>query len=308
MKKILFFLFISINLLAQQAVTVPLVINNTGTGYTEVLAGSLGTDINPFSYILDSYTGAAAAYSYRKLRSAYSGNCIRVRRSSDNTEQNIGFSNNVLDELSLTTFCGASDGFIAKWYDQSGNANDLIQSTTTAQPKIVSSGVVLKVNSRPAGLWDGTSDFLDFTSAITSTQPFSAFQVSKRNTAGTIGVMMSNVTSANAPIANMHYSDDRYYVASGATLRYTAASAVVPQMILTSIYNATAGYVWVNGSSQGLTSSAFAVSGNFTKLGARAVVVQYGNGYVQEVIFYASDKTSIVSGVNGNINAFYTIY
>ena len=33
--------------------------------------------------LLDSYSGAAAAYSLRKLKSSYTGSAIRVRRSSD---------------------------------------------------------------------------------------------------------------------------------------------------------------------------------------------------------------------------------
>ena len=43
------------------------------------------------SYLLDTYSGSAVAYSLRKLSLAYSGSAIRVRRSSDNAEQNIGF-------------------------------------------------------------------------------------------------------------------------------------------------------------------------------------------------------------------------
>jgi hypothetical protein len=35
---------------------------------------------------------SAAAYSLRKLRAAYAGNAIRVRRSSDNAELDIGFT------------------------------------------------------------------------------------------------------------------------------------------------------------------------------------------------------------------------
>jgi type III restriction enzyme len=42
--------------------------------------------------LLDQYSGAAAAYSLRKLSTSYSGSAIRVRRSSDNAEQNIGFN------------------------------------------------------------------------------------------------------------------------------------------------------------------------------------------------------------------------
>ena len=57
-----------------------------------------------FTGLLDTYSGAAAAYSLRLLSSTYSGSAIRVRRSDDNEEQDIGFRNNVLDTSSLETF------------------------------------------------------------------------------------------------------------------------------------------------------------------------------------------------------------
>jgi hypothetical protein len=74
---------------------------------------------------------------------AYAGSCLRVRRSSDNAEQDIGFSGNLIDSAALTSFCGAGHGFVVKWYDQSGNGNDFEQTTTANQPVIVSAGVVL---------------------------------------------------------------------------------------------------------------------------------------------------------------------
>lgn len=43
------------------------------------------------SYVLDALP-ADAAYSVRRLRSNYAGNCMRVRRSSDNANQDIGFA------------------------------------------------------------------------------------------------------------------------------------------------------------------------------------------------------------------------
>jgi hypothetical protein len=49
------------------------------------------TTLNSTSYVLDSLP-AAAAYSVRKLRSTYAGNCLRVRRSSDNAEIDVGFA------------------------------------------------------------------------------------------------------------------------------------------------------------------------------------------------------------------------
>jgi len=54
--------------------------------------------------LLNFYGGAAAAYSLRKLDAFYSGDAIRVRRDSDNTEKNIGFVNGELDTASLLDF------------------------------------------------------------------------------------------------------------------------------------------------------------------------------------------------------------
>jgi hypothetical protein len=100
---------------------------------------------------LDDITTFAAWSVGRKLDSAYVGNCIQVRRSSDDTTANIGFdAQNVLDEIALLAFVGAGNGFIRTLYDQSGNGRDLVQTTNASQPRIVSSGVVDKMRGRPA--------------------------------------------------------------------------------------------------------------------------------------------------------------
>lgn len=99
------------------------------------------------SYALDSTSASAVgAWSlYRRLVGSYGGNCIRVRRSSDDSEQDIGFgADGYLDESALSTFVGSNNGFVAKVYDQSGNSNDLSQSTNSQQPQIVVSGVINK--------------------------------------------------------------------------------------------------------------------------------------------------------------------
>lgn len=58
-----------------------------------------------FTGILDEYSGAAAAYSVRRLSSTYTDGLIRVRRSSDDTEQDIGFdANGDLDTTALLAF------------------------------------------------------------------------------------------------------------------------------------------------------------------------------------------------------------
>jgi hypothetical protein len=99
---------------------------------------------------LDVVTGASAAYALRKLRAAYAGAAIRVRRSSDNAEQDIGFTNTGgLDTSTLLTFVGSGSGFVTTWYDQAGSVN-ATQATAANQPRIVNAGVVETQNGKPA--------------------------------------------------------------------------------------------------------------------------------------------------------------
>lgn len=82
----------------------------------------------------------------RRLVSTYTGPIIRVRRVSDNVEQDIGYtSNGTLDTAALLAFVGQGDGRISVWYDQSGAANNLTVYSgglAVRQPRIVAAGVI----------------------------------------------------------------------------------------------------------------------------------------------------------------------
>lgn len=110
--------------------------------------------------VLDNYAGGQAAFSLRKLRAGYTGNCIKVRRSSDNTTQDIGFNGTDLDTAALLTFCGSGDGFVHTWFDQSTSGRNAVNTSSGEQPQIVSSGSVIQVNGKPAVEFDGSNDTL----------------------------------------------------------------------------------------------------------------------------------------------------
>lgn len=98
--------------------------------------------------ILDVYP-ATSAYSLRKIKSTATKS-IRVRRSSDASELDIGFVGVNLDTASLISFAGSDSVFVTKWYDQSGNGNDAVQSNTSLQPRIVNAGTLEVVGSLPS--------------------------------------------------------------------------------------------------------------------------------------------------------------
>ncbi|HKC68272.1 MAG TPA: arabinofuranosidase catalytic domain-containing protein [Bacteroidia bacterium] len=124
---------------------------------------------SPLSAISSS---AAGAYSLRKLYCSYAGNAINVRRSIDNTTQDIGFtSTGDLDTATLKTFVGTGGtrvGYITKWYDQSGNGNNAVQATAANQPQIMTGGKVNRQNSIPTMVFDGSTSYFTIPYAATT--------------------------------------------------------------------------------------------------------------------------------------------
>ena len=109
-------------------------------------------------YLLDLFP-ATVAYSLRKLRSGQA-KAIRVRRSSDNAQQDIGFVGDELDTASLLSFCGVGNGFVTTWYDQSGNEYNATQTTQANQPQIVNSGVLNTKGGKAACVWTVSNSML----------------------------------------------------------------------------------------------------------------------------------------------------
>lgn len=135
------------------------VIYNDTLIVTFVTTGQTANVTNNVAALLNSYTGAAAAYSLRQIKSDYTGDCILVRRSTDDAELAIGFVNRVLDTASLLTFCGAGSGYVKTWYDQSGNGQDFTQTTDDAQPIIVNAGKIIHHLGKPQISFDGSDDY-----------------------------------------------------------------------------------------------------------------------------------------------------
>ena len=122
--------------------------------------------------LLDAVPGAAAAYSLRQLSNAYTGPVVTVRRSSDDAEED--FKASEIDDGTLTAFCGAGDGLVKTWHDQSGSGNDASQGTAAAQPKIVDSGSLVTEGGKAALRFDGTDDFVATSSSLPATNDFFA--------------------------------------------------------------------------------------------------------------------------------------
>lgn len=97
-----------------------------------------------FEGALDGITATwTGVYSLYRLLSSYTGNLVRLRRSSDNAEADFGAgADGVLDVAAVNTWLGADTPYIVTLYDQSGSSSPATQVTAAKQPTLVSSGIL----------------------------------------------------------------------------------------------------------------------------------------------------------------------
>lgn len=294
-------------------------INKLYLGSTEMNKCYLGSTVvyqKVAGLLLDTYP-AEAAYSLRKLRTAYSGSAIRVRRSSDNSEQDIGFDGNDFDSTDLETFCGANDGFVVTWYDQSGNGNDITNATQAQQPKAHDSSTGTITQAGVASVkFDGSNDTLalpvDYSTSTYSKSIFSVYRVNSGY----------STLAGNARLWNCSYdgTDNRIYAGYGTAytsnkvgLRLGGSAALSSSgdvstsglALLTTIADSSNGNVWQDGTNvlnttptngSGITSAGVKISGT----GNNA-----HDGYFSEFIIYESDETSNRTSIESDINSYY---
>lgn len=279
------------------------------TGYSNIISVTTLPAL-----LLDLYPSAAAAYSVRKLRTAYTGSAIRVRRSSDNTEQDIYFdANGNLNTAQLLSFCGSGDGFVTTWYDQSGNGANATQTTAANQPQIVSAGSIINVNSKPSLQFDGTNDIMKFIGSGTSSSN-TLFVLSKCNnlTPSYQTIVSIGDIRPSTAFCYMYYnpsSANKRAIYNDVLISQDGSRTNNPELVTIDAASSNIS-MFVNNSNQSLTNNTRILTTNLNNLqiGSDTQYNDPYNGNIQEVIVYTTAQTSNISGINTNINSYYGIY
>jgi hypothetical protein len=278
--------------------------------------------------LLDEYPNAAAAYSLRKLRTAYTGDAIQVRRT-DLAVMDIGFdSSGELDTAALLAFTGTGaldNGFVTTWYDQSGNGNDATQTTALNQPQIVSSGSIINVNSKPSLSFDGVNDAL-FNSTLTASSTQSAFYVKKGANLSGNSVVFGFPTNSGASQLGIYYFNNSpfsygFNTWSSDSWGYNGADTnflnqtLEMALFLNGNPSSSGVKLFINNSAislsqvRGTSVSRTMENGLRIGQGGSGSGNQNFDGFQQELVIYPQDYSiTNRTGIQNNINSFYSIY
>jgi hypothetical protein len=257
------------------------------------------------SWFSDLFGMPDAAYSLRKL-TPNATNCIRVRRSSDNTEQDIGFVANApdspIDTSTLLSFVGSGNGFVTTAYNQNTSGTNFTQESASNQPRIVNGGV-LDTNGGLASLFFLTSGFSELINAsLIGYSNFTTFRVHDTNDVeyltysgnlGSGGSLYNYVAASGDTSTNI-------FSGYGTPSLFVNGSTPSPLTNRNHVYNAQNGRKIL--SEKGSTST----WNNFT-IGGYASGFNF-SGYMPEFIAYFSDQLSQRTAIETNINDYYNVF
>lgn len=281
------------------------------------------------STIPSTYLTPTFAYSFRKVVSTATLSC-RVRRNSDSSEQDIGFVGNDLDTGSLSTFVGASLGFVVKIYEQNGSGIDLTSVVGVQQFQIVGSGAVINtLNGKPSCITTSSNAIYMQTNALFSPSVIT-------------GVSVFSVTKLITQIGGAFGYDWQYAIGSG---NNTQSGRLLDVATGGAIGNPTNYNQWVSQALSSITTpytsgtklqSHLIKSGN-NKFYQNNVLVGSdtttlvtpdinqklkintiswdtptgdlrANQYFSEILIYNSDQLANLTTIQNNINTYYSIY
>ncbi len=293
------------------------------------------------AFLLDTYTGAAAGYSVRRIASSATV-LVRVRRETaggtgDDDEADVAYdSNNILslnsaisnasagvtattlgqflnvgtvngttytnpDSLTVTASC-----LVDTWYDQAGS-NDAEQTTFTDQLSIHSGAAntdIIKENGKPAlDAAQSITTGMSVTLSSALSQPNTYSIVAKHDSGATRSTMSDGGTNRNLIRTNAF---DELQINAGSSVN--GSDPTGSQHNFFALFNGSNSYCYVD-ATQDISGDAGTQSlGTTIYLCIDSNSTSVLQGTMQEWIVWNSDQSSNRSDIEENINSDYLIY
>lgn len=131
---------------------------------------------------------------------------IRIRRSTDNAELDIGFAgtavNSAIDLAAITAFVGSGSAYITTFYDQSGNGFHQLQPTAANQTRIVNAGTY-----DAKQVFNGSSSWAQVATLTQGASQFAIYSKLSQAKTGTKIIWEGSGNYNNSPKAFVFYTD-----------------------------------------------------------------------------------------------------
>jgi hypothetical protein len=275
-------------------------------------------------FLLDIYQ-AKIAYGLSQLKTGVPI-VVRVRRSSDDTEQD--FTATQVVDGTLLTFTGSSNGFVVTLYDLNGGAseNNATQTAKNAQPRIVNAGVLESdVSGKPFIRFDGVDDFISlpigFMGSDDNTFALFSTCATRTNYANGGGAMTKGLVIGSIDVnlirvgvgTNSGLSSQIRFT-NGVGVAYSSGQSVTTNTryigaILSNGSNLT---FYTNGSTSGGSAISNTISLQESHAIARGTSSGYHPGFsdidFSELIIFDTDQTANRTAIEFDINSRYNIY
>jgi len=246
------------------------------------------------SYLLDQFP-ATHAFALRRLATGSTA-AVRVRRSSDNAEQDFGFDGADFDEAGMLSFTGtgAGDyGFIVDLANQGTGSAPLQQTNPARQPSIVTGGVPYTEGGRTAWRSTGNGNFEVF--LVNLPQPWTIATVCKPTASNR--VIHRDAVQSNFNVRIVRPQDGSYIlVIAGGVLKGTSNRENV-HTVFTAVANGAASCLHVNGVEEDVGTLANGLD-----------TISFFSGLIgtaQEVIIWGSDQSANLATIDTEIMSYY---
>jgi hypothetical protein len=247
--------------------------------------------------------------------------------NSDQSDKRRAIEESIATANGITLGSFSRDGFVKTWYDQSVSdqsdagstptGNHATQATADNQPKIVSAGSLVTLNSKPSLEFDGTDDTLSASVAL-SNHPLTLMAVTELVDGSS---PEGGIVSVTAGTSTSSYNALRVFSSNTFTLTtrspnlnesLTLASTTNPLLMTGIIKTASSAEGFKDGTSAGtLTGTRDNWTSNSLLIGA----LRYSGGvtnlhaqvFSSEIIVYDSDQTDNRTAIEANIGETYSI-
>jgi hypothetical protein len=223
---------------------------------------------------------------------------------SDQSANRPLIENNINNYYNIYT--GSNHGFVARWYDQSGNNRHATQTATGSQPVIVLSGSTVVENGRPSLKFDGVDDKLQTAAFTNLSIPYTTFLVNEHTNFPAFPYIVDHASQRG--IIGTVGTTRRIF--NGSTLNYGDSSIGLFELNY-GLFDGASSQAAVNGGtvSVGNTGTSTFYTITFGAQGGSTVGDgTYFSGYMWEYTGYNLNQSSNRGPIEYNINNYYNIY